>query len=225
MSDYEDKKNMTKPFTLFNNETGQSFEIPVLNGSEGPSVLDIRSLYKDTGMFTYDPGYTSTASCTSSITYIDGHKGILKHRGYDIKDLANHSNFIEVCYLLLHANLPSPVDKKKFEKVINSHRMLHEQLVNFYRGFRRDAHPMAIMVGVVGALSSFYHDSTDFSDITQRMIASNRLIAKSQLLEQWHINTLEVSPLFILEMIYPILKIFCIWLFHYLQKNFLLTIS
>ena len=129
-------------------------------------------------MFTYDPGYTSTASCISSITFIDGHKGILRHRGYDIKDLATHSDFIEVCYLLLHGNLPSAIDKIKFEKVIDEHTMLHEQLVNFYRGFRRDAHPMAIMVGVVGALSSFYHDSTDFSDTTQRMIASHRLIAK-----------------------------------------------
>ena len=178
MADYEDKKNMIKSYTLFNNESGQSFEIPVLKGSEGPDVLDIRSLYKQTGMFTYDPGYTSTASCSSSITYIDGHKGILRHRGYNIKDLTSHSDFLEVCYLLLHGELPSPIDKEKFEKAISKHTMLHEQLVNFYRGFRRDAHPMAVMVGVVGALSSFYHDSTDFSDINQRMIACHSLIAK-----------------------------------------------
>ena len=174
MSDKEAKK----PFTLFNNETGKSYEIPIIEGSVGPNVLDIRSLYNDTGMFTYDPGFTSTASCESSITFIDGHKGILRHRGYDIKELAKYSDYIEVCYLLLHGDLPSPADKEKFLKVITSHTMLHEQLVHLYRGFRRDAHPMAIMVGVVGALSAFYHDSTDFSDLKQRMIACHRLIAK-----------------------------------------------
>ncbi|MDC0057522.1 citrate synthase [Alphaproteobacteria bacterium] len=178
MADYEDNKSTNKPFTLFNNETGQSIEIPVLSGTEGPNVLDIRSLYKETGMFTYDPGFTTTASCESAITYIDGNKGILRHRGYDINDLANNSNFLEVCYLLLHGDLPSPQDKNKFENVISNHTMLHEQMVDLYTGFRRDAHPMAIMVGVVGALSAFYHDSTDFSDINQRMIACHRLIGK-----------------------------------------------
>jgi len=178
MNDSKDTKIKNKPFTLFNNETGQSFEIPVILGSDGPNVLDIRNLYKDTGMFTYDPGFTSTASCDSSITFIDGNKGILRHRGYDIIDLAKNSDFLEVCYLLLHGELPSPQDKEKFENVISNHSMLHEQLVNLYRGFRRDAHPMAIMVGVVGALSAFYHDSTDFSDINQRMIACHRLISK-----------------------------------------------
>ena len=163
---------------MFNNETGQSVELPILNGTDGPDVLDIRNLYKDTGLFTYDPGYTSTASCNSAITFIDGNKGILRHRGYDINDLANKSDFLEVCYLLLHGDLPSPEDKQKFENVIQRHTMVHEQLVNLYRGFRRDAHPMSIMVGVVGALSAFYHDSTDFSDINQRMIACHRLIAK-----------------------------------------------
>jgi len=177
MTNNEEKKK-SKPYTLFNNETGLSFEIPVLEGTEGPDVLDIRSLYKDTGMFTYDPGFTSTASCSSSITYIDGHKGVLRHRGYNIKELAYNSNFLEVCYLLLHGSLPSPEDKEKFQNVITQHTMLNEQLVYFYRGFRRDAHPMAIMVGVVGALSAFYHDSTDFSDINQRMIACHRLIGK-----------------------------------------------
>ena len=178
MNDYEDNNIKNKPFTLFNNETGQSIELPVLSASEGPNVLDIRNLYKETGMFTYDPGFTSTASCDSAITFIDGHKGILQHRGYNINDLASNSDFLEVCYLLLHGELPSPEDKKKFENVITNHTMVHEQLVYLYRGFRRDAHPMAIMVGVVGALSAFYHDSTDFSDINQRMVACHRLIAK-----------------------------------------------
>jgi len=178
MADYEDIDTTEKPFTLFNNESGQSYEIPVLKGTEGPNVLDIRKLYQETGMFTYDPGFTSTASCESSITYIDGSKGILLHRGYDIQELASKSEFLEVCYLLLHGQLPSPEDKNKFINVISNHTMLHEQLVHLYRGFRRDAHPMAIMVGVVGALSAFYHDSTDFSDINQRMTACHRLIAK-----------------------------------------------
>ncbi len=177
MADYENKDH-NKPFLLFDNESGKSFEIPVLEGTDGPKVLDIRSLYQNTGMFTYDPGFTSTASCQSAITYIDGNKGILRHRGYDINDLATNSDFLEVCYLLLHSELPSQEDKIKFENVISNHTMLHEQLVYLYRGFRRDAHPMAIMVGVVGALSAFYHDSTDFSDINQRMIACHRLIAK-----------------------------------------------
>ena len=178
MNDKEDNNAEKKPFTLFNNETGQSIEIPVLQGSEGPDVLDIRKLHEETGMFTYDPGFTSTASCESEITYIDGLKGILRHRGYDIQELASKSEFLEVCYLLLHGELPSIEDKNKFIDVISNHTMLHEQLVYLYRGFRRDAHPMAIMVGVVGALSAFYHDSTDFSDIEQRMIACHRLIAK-----------------------------------------------
>ncbi len=178
MADFEESNKKSKSFTLFNNETGKSYNIPILSGSEGPDVLDIRNLYKDTGMFTYDPGFTSTASCDSSITYIDGDKGILRHRGYDINELARKSDFLEVCYLLLHGELPSPEDKKQFNQVIINHTMLHQQLVNLYGGFRRDAHPMAIMVGVVGALSAFYHDSTDFSDIEQRMIACHRLIAK-----------------------------------------------
>ena len=178
MSDYEDKNIDHKPYTLFNNETGESVEIPVLKGTVGPNVLDIRSLYNQTGLFTYDPGFTSTASCDSAITYIDGNKGILRHRGYEINDLANNSDFLEVCYLLLHGDLPSPQDKGKFESVITNHTMVHEQLVHLYRGFRRDAHPMAIMVGVVGALSAFYHDSTDITDINQRMIACHRIIAK-----------------------------------------------
>ncbi len=178
MADYEDKNKDSREFTLFNNETGKSYRIPVIDSKEGPNVLDIRKLYEETGLFTFDPGFTSTASCESGITYIDGNKGVLRHRGYDIHDLASKSDFLEVCYLLLHGELPSPEDKKKFNDVITNHTMLHEQLVYLYRGFRRDAHPMAIMVGVVGALSAFYHDSTDFSDLNQRMIACHRLIAK-----------------------------------------------
>ena len=178
MPDFDDRNEELKPFTLFNNKTGKSYEIPIIKSSEGPNVLDIMSLYKETGMFAYDPGFTSTASCSSAITFIDGHKGILRHRGYDIKELANNSNFLEVCYLLLHGELPSPTDKIKFQTVVMNHTMLNEQLVYFYRGFRRDAHPMAIMVGVVGALSAFYHDSTDISDLNQRQTACHRLIAK-----------------------------------------------
>lgn len=165
-------------FTLRDNSTGQSYEIPVIEGSEGPRVLDVRNLYKDVGVFTYDPGFTSTASCASGITYIDGDKGILRHRGYSIEDLATNSDYLDVCYLLFHGDLPSPEEKEEFDRTITSHTMLHEQLIHLYQGFRRDAHPMAVMVGVVGALSAFYHDSTDISDPHQRMIASHRLIAK-----------------------------------------------
>ena len=152
--------------------------LPVLEGSVGPDVVDIRKLYAETGMFTYDPGFTSTASCQSAITYIDGEKGILLHRGYPIDQLAEKSTFMEVSYLLLHGELPKKEELEKFTYTISRHTMLHEQLANFYRGFRRDAHPMAIMCGVVGALSAFYHDSTDITDPKQRMIASHRLIAK-----------------------------------------------
>ena len=167
-----------KTYTLFDNENGNSYEIPLIRGSTGPDVLDISNLYKESGLFTYDPGFTSTASCKSEITYIDGEHGILRHRGYDIKELAESSNFMEVCYLLLHGELPSTEDYKKFTDLIRNHTMINEQLVFLYRGFKRAAHPMAIMVGVVGALSAFYHDSTDINDPTQRMVASHRLIAK-----------------------------------------------
>ena len=150
-----------KFYTLFDNENGNSYEIPVLDGTVGPDVLDITNLYKESGLFTYDPGFTSTASCKSKITYIDGEQGILRHRGYDIKELAENSNFMEVCYLLLHGDLPSTEDQNKFRDAITNHTMINEQLMFLYRGFKRGAHPMAIMVGVVGALSAFYHDSTD----------------------------------------------------------------
>jgi citrate synthase len=153
-------------------------DYPVMSGSVGPQVVDIRKLYSETGMFTYDPGFTSTASCESALTYIDGDEGVLLHRGYPIGQLAEQSNFMEVSYLLLNGELPSKGELDEFTHTITRHTMLHEQLATFYRGFRRDAHPMAVMCGVVGALSAFYHDSTDINDPHQRMIASHRLIAK-----------------------------------------------
>ncbi|MTI09107.1 citrate synthase [Curvivirga aplysinae] len=172
--DTSDKKFVT----LTDHATGKSYDLPVLSGTVGPDVIDIRRLYADTGYFTYDPGFTSTGSCDSAITYIDGDEGVLLHRGYSIEDLAENSSFMEVCYLLLNGELPNADQKKEFEHTVTYHSMLHEQMMNFYRGFRRDAHPMAIMVGVVGALSSFYHDSTDVNDPHQRMVASYRMIAK-----------------------------------------------
>ncbi len=157
---------------------GSNHEFPLLSGSVGPDVIDIRKLYAETGMFTYDPGFTSTAACESALTYIDGDEGVLLHRGYPIGQLAENSSFMEVSYLLLNGELPSTSELKSFSHTISRHTMLHEQLMQFYRGFRRDAHPMAIMCGVVGALSAFYHDSTDISDPTHRKISSHRLIAK-----------------------------------------------
>ncbi|MET3762375.1 citrate synthase [Sphingomonas sp. UYEF23] len=160
------------------NAAGKDLDLKVLSGSVGPDVIDIRKLYAQTGMFTYDPGFTSTASCDSAITYIDGDEGVLLHRGYPIGQLAEKSNFMEVCHLLLNGELPTKDELDKFSYTISRHTMLHEQLATFYRGFRRDAHPMAIMCGVVGALSAFYQDSADITDPQQRMIASHRLIAK-----------------------------------------------
>jgi citrate synthase len=158
--------------------TGQNWDLPVLKGTVGPDVVDVRKLYTEHGLFTYDPGYGSTGSTQSAITYIDGDAGVLTHRGYRIEDLAANSSFIEVCYLLLEGELPNKEQLKKFERDITYHTMLHEQIARFFQGFRRDAHPMAVMVSVVGALSAFYHDSTDIHDPRQRMIASHRLIAK-----------------------------------------------
>lgn len=155
-----------------------SVDMPLLSGTIGPKVIDIRKLYGESGHFTYDPGFTSTASCESAITYIDGEQGILMHRGYKIEELAEKSDFMEVAYLLLKGELPNKDQKNKFTTDITYHTMLHEQLIQLFKGFRRDAHPMAIMVGVVGALSAFYHDSTDINDPHQRMIASYRMIAK-----------------------------------------------
>ena len=181
----DSKSAGTDSFTLTNNRSGQSWELPIIDGSEGPSVVDVRKFFADTRMFTYDPGFTSTGSCESKITYIDGEKGVLLHRGYRIEDLAEHSDFMDACCLLLYGELPNAKQKSVFEKSITYHTMLHEQLNYLYRGFRRDAHPMAIMVGVVGALSAFYHDSTDIADPHQRMVASHRLIAKMPTIAAW----------------------------------------
>ena len=155
-----------------------SWELPVHPGTIGPDVMDIGTLYKHTGMFTFDPGYTSTASCESDITYIDGDEGILLHRGYPIDQLAENGDFLETCYLLLYGELPDKAASEDFHNRVTYHTMVHEQMNRFFTGFRRDAHPMAIMCGVVGALSAFYHDSTDISDPHQRMVASLRMIAK-----------------------------------------------
>ena len=157
---------------------GEAKDYAVLDGTIGPQVIDIRKLYANTGPFTYDPGFTSTASCDSGLTYIDGDAGVLLHRGYPIGQLAEQSSFMEVSYLLLNGELPSAKELADFTTTITRHTMVHEQLTTFYRGFRRDAHPMAILCGVVGALSAFYHDSTDINDPEQRRIASHRLIAK-----------------------------------------------
>ena len=164
--------------TLTIKSSGESFDLPILEGTEGPRVIDVRKLYGQAGLFTYDPSYTSTASCDSSLTYIDGDVGTLMHSGYSIEDLAEKSDFLEVCYLLLHGELPNANQKSDFENTITHHTMIHEQMQYLLRGFRRDAHPMAIAIGLVGAMSAFYHDSTDINDPQQRMIASHRLIAK-----------------------------------------------
>ena len=164
---------------------GQEYELPILSPTAGPDVIDIRKLYAQAGVFTYDPGFTSTASCDSTITFIDGGKGELLHRGYPIEQLAEKSHYLEVCYLLLYGELPTAKELETFENTITRHTMLHEQMQYFFRGFRRDAHPMAIMVGVVGAMAAFYHDSTDISDPHQREVASHRLIAKMPTIAAW----------------------------------------
>ncbi len=157
---------------------GKTVELPVLRGTDGPAVVDIRKLYAELDVFTYDPSFTSTASCESKITFIDGDAGVLLHRGYPIKELVEQSSFLEVCYLLLHGELPTAPEFETFEHNITHHTMLHEQFDRFFNGFRRDAHPMAIMTGAVGALSAFYHDSTNVNDPEQRMISAHRMIAK-----------------------------------------------
>lgn len=167
-----------KTFTLTNDETGQSVQLPVLEGTMGPPVIDVRKLYEQTGHFTFDPSFSATGSCKSRLTYIDGDQGILMHRGYDIKELAEKSSYLEVCHLLLYGDLPTAAQKAQFEHNIRYHTMVHEQIHFFFRGFRRDAHPMAIMCGVVGALSAFYHDSLDIWTPEQRIISAHRLIAK-----------------------------------------------
>ncbi len=157
---------------------GKTIELPIIQGSFGPDALDIRSFYQETGLFCYDPGFLSTASCSSGITYIDGDKGILLYRGYPIEDLVEKCDFLDIAYLLFYGELPKAEQRESFESSIMQHTMVHEQLRSFFQGFRRDAHPMAIMVGVVGALSAFYHDNLDIYDAKQREMASHRLIAK-----------------------------------------------
>jgi len=164
--------------TLTDDQTGKSWKFDKIEGSVGPQVIDIRKLYGETGYFTFDPGFTSTGSCESKITFIDGDQGVLLHRGYPIEQLAEKSDFLEVAYLLQHGELPNGKAKTEWVRHITYHTMVHEQLIKFYSGFRRDAHPMAVMCGVVGALSAFYHDSTDINDPRQREIACHRLIAK-----------------------------------------------
>ncbi|MBI1392882.1 MAG: citrate (Si)-synthase [Alphaproteobacteria bacterium] len=172
------ESKLTKSGMMSVTYEGRTSEFPVFEGTHGPRVVDIRAFHKETGLFTFDPGFTSTGSCESHITFIDGDEGILLYRGVPIDDLAEKSNFIEVAYLLLHGELPTSTELHDFNHAITMHTMVHEQLKNFYSGFRRDAHPMAIMVGVVGALSAFYHDSTDINDPKQRVIATHRMIAK-----------------------------------------------
>ena len=158
--------------------SGSTLELPLLAGSIGPEVIDIRKLYAETGRFTYDPGYTSTASCSSKITYIDGEEGVLLHRGYAIEDLATNSDFLDVAYLIMFGELPTAEQKAKFVNGVTYHTMVHEQIMYLFRGFRRDAHPMAVLIAVVGALSAFYHEDLDIEDPHNRMIASYRLVAK-----------------------------------------------
>ncbi|MCG6207580.1 citrate (Si)-synthase [Rhodopseudomonas sp. HC1] len=166
--------NKTATLTVGNN----TYDLPILTGTVGPDVVDIAKLYGQTGMFTYDPGFTSTASCQSKITYIDGDAGVLQYRGYPIEQLAEKGDFLETCYLLLYGELPTKAQKEDFDYRVTRHNMVHDQMSRFFNGFRRDAHPMAVMVASVGALAAFYHDSTDINDPTQRMVASIRMIAK-----------------------------------------------
>ncbi len=171
--------------TLTDNSTGKQIELPILRPTNGTPTIDVRALYKELGYFTYDPGFLSTASCRSSITFLDGEEGVLQYGGYPIEQLARHSTFLETCYLLLSGELPNKKELKQFTTIITCHTMLHEALKRFYSGFRRDAHPMAIMVGVVGALSSFYHDEIDIQNAEHRMIAAHQLIAKMPTIAAW----------------------------------------
>ncbi len=175
----------TETVTLIDNSTGKQIELPILRPSNGIPTIDVRGLYKKMGYFTYDPGFLSTASCQSSITFLDGEEGILQYAGYPIEQLAEHSSFLETCYLLLDGELPNEQEFKQFSRIITCHTMLHEALKRFYSGFRRDGHPMAIMVGVVGALSAFYHDEINIHDPQDRMIAAHQLIAKMPTIAAW----------------------------------------
>ena len=171
-----DAKTNSKSATL--TVGGESYDFPIKSGTIGPDVVDISKLYAKAGMFTYDPGFTSTGSCESKITYIDGDEGVLLYRGYPIEQLAEKGDFLETCYLLLYGELPTKAQKADFDQRVTRHTMVHEQMARFFQGFRRDAHPMAVMVASVGALAAFYHDSTDINDPQQRMVASMRMVAK-----------------------------------------------
>ena len=171
--------------TLIDNVTGKKVELSILRPAAGPAAIDIRSLYKELGYFAYDPGFLSTASCWSNITFLDGKEGILQYRGYPIEQLAEHSNYMEVCYLLLYGELPTSSELSTFETDVNLHSLLHEALKRFYSGFRRDAHPMATMVGVVGALSAFYHEDMNVHDHDHRLRSAVRLIAKMPTIAAW----------------------------------------
>ena len=183
---YRTRANTPKnSVTLIDHSTGRELDLPLVEGTVGPKVIDIRQLYPELDYFTFDPGFMVTGSCNSRITYIDGDEGVLLYRGYPIENLAAECDFMEVAYLLLKGELPNRDERAQFVRDITYHTMVHEQLHKFYDGFRRDAHPMAIMCGVVGALSAFYHDSTDISDPHQRMIASYRLVAKMPTIAAW----------------------------------------
>ena len=171
-----------KKIKILNPDNNKTYDFNVIKGSCGPDVVDLTSFYEKTGMFVYDPGFTSTASCSSEITYIDGEKGVLLHRGYEIEELAENSDYPEVCYLLLNGDLPNKKEKSKFIQTLTNHTMLHEQILRFYSGFRRDSHPMAVVVGIVGALSSFYPEKIyDFSSNEGKWVAVTRLLAKKLL--------------------------------------------
>jgi citrate synthase len=171
--------------TIIDDETGKKVQLPLLTPTSGPKAIDISMLYKELGYFTYDPGFMSTASCSSSVTFLDGGEGVLQYRGYSIEQLAEQSNYLEVCYLLLNDKLPNQAEMDSFEEDITNHTMLHEALKRFFSGFRRDAHPMAIMVGVVGALAAFYHDHMDIKNPEHRMITAHRLVAKMPTIAAW----------------------------------------
>ena len=171
-------QDAAKTFTVTDDATGKSFKLPVYKGTIGPDVVDVRKFYAESGAFTYDPGYASTGSCDSKLTYIDGDQGILLHGGYSIEELASKSDYLEVCYLLLNGELPNAEQKSQFTDRVTRHTMIHDQLSQLFRGFRRDAHPMAVMTGVVGALSAFYHDHLDVNSPEDRMISAVRLIEK-----------------------------------------------
>lgn len=175
----------TETVTIIDDSTGKKVQMPLLTPTSGPKTIDISTLYKELGYFTYDPGFMSTASCSSAITFLDGGKGVLQYRGYPIDQLAEQSSYLEVCYLLMHNKLPSKTELDEYVNIITNHTMMHEALKRFYSGFRRDAHPMAIMVGVVGALAAFYHDHMDIHDPEHRMITAQRLIAKMPTIAAW----------------------------------------